>query len=65
MTGVLNMWFLDNGTLAGTKEFLIDDHDHVMSQGQKIGLILGSSKCVIILANQQVIDAVRAMLPGA
>ncbi|KAK8720595.1 hypothetical protein OTU49_013221 [Cherax quadricarinatus] len=65
LTSELNIWFLDDGTLAGTKESLLHDLTQVMTRGQEMGLVLNPSKCEIISVSQQVINAVRSKLPGA
>nr|XP_053649286.1 uncharacterized protein LOC128700253 [Cherax quadricarinatus] len=52
LTSELNIWFLDDGTLAGTKESLLHDLTQVMTRGQEMGLILNPSKCEIISVNK-------------
>nr|XP_053643562.1 uncharacterized protein LOC128696353 [Cherax quadricarinatus] len=59
----LNIWYLDDGTLAGTEESLVGDLQLVKTQGEDLGLILNPSKCEIVTANQEIINAVRRILP--
>ncbi|XP_069181539.1 uncharacterized protein [Procambarus clarkii] len=65
LTSELNIWFLDDGTLAGTQESLLEDLQLVKSKGEELGLTLNPLKCEIISSSQPTIDAVRTILPGA
>lgn len=47
----LNVWFLDDGILAGPKQNVLDDLASVIQEFQKIGLCLNSSKCELYLCS--------------
>jgi len=41
----LNLWFLDDGTIAGPPELVLEAMKFVMGESEKLGLVLNQSKC--------------------
>lgn len=65
LSSELNIWFLDDGTLAGTTESLLEDISKIKDMGESLGLSLNPSKCEIVSTNQQLIQNISTVLPGA
>lgn len=65
LSSELNIWFLDDGTLAGTQDSLLEDLQLVKTRGESMGLVLSPSKCEIIASSEVIIRAVKSVLPEA
>ena len=48
MKSEFNVWYLDDGTIAGDADVLLRDFELVKREGPNIGLLLNESKCEII-----------------
>ena len=44
----LNIWYLDDGTLAGSYQDVLDDFGKVIEEGSKLGLKINPDKCELI-----------------
>ena len=44
----LNIWYLDDGTLAGSYQDVLDDFGKVIKEGSKLGLKINPDKCELI-----------------
>ena len=48
MKSEFNVWYLDDGSIAGDADVLLRDFEFVKREGPNIGLLLNESKCEII-----------------
>ena len=71
MRSVLNVWYLDNGTLGGTVEDVSRDLVHLKERLLGIGLEINPSKCEVVFLNQahnpqsEIFSSLQSILPGA
>ena len=49
MKSEFNVWYLDDGTIAGDADVSLRDFELVKREGPNIGLLLNESKCEIII----------------
>ena len=49
----LNLWYLDDGTIAGDPQKVFDDFDYLMSSCAEIGLQLNFKKCEFSILNEK------------
>ena len=61
MKAPLNIWYMDDGTLGGDIEVLINDFLVVQQMGDSIGLKLNESKCELITYDLDVLLKFRAI----
>jgi hypothetical protein len=67
LKSLLNVWYLDDGTLGGPGKLVLSDLKTVMAASSDIGLQLNPSKCEIkIMGNfdQESVSAITELLPG-
>jgi hypothetical protein len=50
------VWYLDDGTIGGTKEKILDDLHLINSEAKSIGLELNMQKCEIFGPNVDTLD---------
>ena len=49
----LNLWYLDDGSIGGSKEAVLNDFHTIKAECEKFGLFLNTSKCEIFNDNQE------------
>ena len=64
MKAPLNIWYMDDGTLGGDVEVLINDYLTVQQVGSSIGLQLNEHKCELITDNHEVLQKFKAIAPS-
>ena len=64
MKAPLNIWYMDDGTLGGDIEVLINNFLVVQQMGDSIGLKLNESKCELITYDLDVLLKFRAISPS-
>ena len=57
------VWYLDDGTLGGSGDNLLNDFQTVLSEARHIGLTLNEQKCELITSDQNVIARFRSVAP--
>jgi len=63
----LNLWYLDDGTLAGDPETVLEDFRHIIDFCKNLGLEVNSSKCELFFCSsfdQSVFDKFNVVCPG-
>ena len=63
MKSEFNVWYLDDGTIAGDADVLLRDFELVKREGPNIGLLLNESKCEIITDDFLVAARFREVAP--
>ena len=48
LQSAINIWYLDDGLLAGDPEVVLQDLGYIIKSANKIGLNVNSSKCEIL-----------------
>ena len=71
VTAPLNVWYLDDGTIAGPVDVVVDDLQRLRTALSAVGLTLNAAKCEVTFLGapdsafrDPAIDAVRAALPN-
>ena len=59
----LNIWYMDDGTLGGDVDVLLEDLDTVRQIGSELGLALNEHKCELITDDPSVITKFRIVAP--
>ena len=65
----LNLWYLDDGTLAGDIETVLDDYTRIIAEENSLGLRLNPGKCELIVLNEdqheaeKILDKFRSVTP--
>ena len=59
----LNVWFMDDGTLGGNVNQLLDDFSLIMKESCELGLHVNVSKCELITNDAEVVRRFRALSP--
>jgi hypothetical protein len=60
----LNIWYMDDGTLGGDVEVLLQDLETVRRVGRTIGLVLNEQKCELVTDDSDVIAQFRTTAPA-
>ena len=64
----LNIWYLDDGTLGGDSETVLNDFTILLQECKKIGLEVNPNKCELFFCgdnrDQSIIDGFNAVSPG-
>jgi hypothetical protein len=60
----LNIWYLDDGSIGGDVDTLLQDFDYIKREGPNIGLFLNEGKCEIITDDITVVDRFRQIAPS-
>ena len=58
-----NVWYMDDGTLGGNFQQLLDDFQMLVEEGGKLGLVVNAAKCELITDNIDILDKFRAIAP--
>jgi hypothetical protein len=64
MKALLNLWYMDDGTLGGDVDVLIKDFETVRQVGSSLGLLLNEQKCELITDDKDVLDKFRSIAPS-
>lgn len=64
MKSEFNVWYLDDGSIGGNVESLLNDLETVRRVGPTIGLILNEEKCEIITGDVNVVATLQAVMPN-
>lgn len=71
IASVVNLWYLDDGTLGGEPQVVHDDVKTVIEEAAKIGLALNPKKCEILIIGEAtdeekvtIVNAFNETLPG-
>ena len=65
----LNVWYLDDGSLAGDPKLVLEDFKSIINYGKDLGLSLNTAKCEIFMMNalyednKLVIDEFKSLAP--
>ena len=59
----LNVWFMDDGTLGGNVNQLLDDFSLIMKESCELGLHVNVFKCELITNDTEVVRRFRALAP--
>ena len=57
----LNVWYLDDGTLAGDTETVLADYQMILGAGSELGLNVNPSKCELCLLEPQSSECLNAL----
>lgn len=64
----MNIWYLDDGTLAGDPQTVLEDLKTIIQKSAELGLRLNFSKCEIKVigtdVNQEIVNAFNEIAPG-
>ncbi|XP_069174330.1 general transcriptional corepressor trfA-like [Procambarus clarkii] len=60
-----NVWFLDDGTIAGTIDYLMENIRKIREQEVTLGFFLNPSKCEVVSSNPDIEAKIRSALPKA
>ena len=60
----LNIWYMEDGTLGGDVDVLLDDLKTVWKVGSNLGLTLNETKCELITEDPDVISKFRIFAPS-
>jgi len=58
-----NCWYMDDGSLGGNVEVLLEDLQMIIVEGKKLGLIVNTAKCEVITDDHQVAERFRFLAP--
>jgi hypothetical protein len=64
MKSQLNLWYMDDGSLGGEVDVLIEDFETVRRIGRAIGLLVNDQKCELVTDDIEVVDKFRAIAPS-
>ena len=64
LKSILNVWYMDDGTLGGDVEVLLDDFEAVRQNGSSLGLILNEGKCELITNEPEIVERFRTIAPS-
>jgi len=59
----LNLWYMDDGTLGGHVDVLLDDFERVRRVGSELGLVLNEAKCELVTDDPAVVAKFRVVAP--
>jgi hypothetical protein len=59
-----NVWYLDDGSIGGDVETLVNDLETIRGEGYKIGLVLNERKSEIVSDDVSVVARLQAVMPG-
>ena len=57
----LNVWYLDNGTLAGETETVLANYRMTLEAGRELGLNVNPSKCELCLLDPQSLECLNTL----
>ena len=60
----LNIWYMDDGTLGGNVDVLIEDFETVQRIGSSLGLVLNEKKCELITDDMDVVEKFKIIAPS-
>lgn len=58
-----NCWYMDDGTLGGDVDMLLQDLRTIIEEGRKIGLVVNTAKCEVITDNDETAEKFRLVAP--
>lgn len=58
-----NVWYMDDGTLGGNVQQLLDDFQMLVEEGRKLGLVVNAAKCELITDNIDIVNKFRSIAP--
>ena len=57
----LNLWYLDDGTIASDTETVLADYKKILEAGESLGLNVNPSKCELCLLEPQSEECINAL----
>jgi len=63
MKSMLNIWYMDDGSLGGEVDVLIEDFETVRRIGSTLGLLLNEHKCELVTDDMEVVEKFRVIAP--
>jgi len=57
------LWYMDDGTLGGHVDVLLDDFERVRRVGSELGLVLNEAKCELVTDDPAVVAKFRVVAP--
>jgi len=64
MKSQLNLWYMDDGSLGGEVDVLIEDFVMVRRIGRAFGLLVNDQKCELVTDDLEVVEKFRAIAPS-
>ena len=64
MKSKLNLWYMDDGSLGGEVDVLIEDLEMVRRNGSAIGLLLNEHKCELVTDDMEVVQKIQTIAPS-
>jgi len=64
MKSQLNLWYMDDGSLGGEVDVLIEDFATVRRIGSAFGLLVNEQKCELVTDDLEVVEKFRAIAPS-
>ena len=59
-----NIWYMDDGTLGGEVETLLEDFRMLTLEGKNLGLVVNIAKCEVITDDEEVLQKIRDIAPS-
>jgi len=63
MKSMLNIWYMDDGSLGGEVDVLIEDFETVRRIGSTLGLLLNEHRCELVTDDMEVVEKFRVIAP--